>query len=318
MILTDYFYPAHNLGWDYAKACGVAHAVLRLPETPEFDITQTAHWETVCSRLTAFGITPLVLEPMPNCVHDHIKLGDSRRDESIEKVIKMLGVMDERNIRIICFNFMAGVGWARTTHEIPERGGALVTGFDARDYRGPATVIHESALWENYRYFLKAVLPHAEKHGIQLALHPDDPPVSPLGTTERIMISYENIQKAMRIVPSENLGLTFCQATYHLMGENLFEVIPKLRDKIRFIHFRNVRGNKFHFQETMHDNGDLPMGRLIQLYQELNLQVPIRVDHVPTIGKEKEGMPKGYEATGKLFAIGYLKGLLEGTQHTDL
>jgi mannonate dehydratase len=317
MILTDYFYPTHNLGWDYAKACGVSNAVLRLPETADFDITDRSHWQTVIDRLTGFGVRPIVIEPMPNCVHDHIKQGDDLRDESIEKVIRMLGVMDALDIRIICFNFMAGIGWTRTSHDIPERGGALVTGFNSANYVQSEITISEKALWENYVYFLRAVLPYAEKHGIQLALHPDDPPISPLGKVGRIMTSYQNIREAMRLVPSDYLGVTFCQATYHLMGEDLFQIVPQLHEKIRFIHFRNVRGNKYHFQETMHDNGELPMGRLIRMYQDLNLQVPIRVDHVPTMAKERDGLPNGYEATGKLFAIGYLKGLLEAAQHME-
>ena len=81
-----------------------------------------------------YGIRPVVVEPMPNCLHDHIKAGDAMRDECIDKVITMLAVMDELDVRTICFNFMAHVGWTRTSNMLPERGGAKVTGFRLADY----------------------------------------------------------------------------------------------------------------------------------------------------------------------------------------
>jgi mannonate dehydratase len=311
MLLTDYFYPDYNRAWDYAKECGVSHGVIRLPETADFDNTSYDHWKTVIDRLVGFGIRPVVLEPMPNDIHDHIKLGDNERDQSIDKLIKMLSVMDKFDIRIICFNFMAGIGWTRTRSDIAERGNALVTGFDIDDFTGPDLTVTEKQLWDNYEYFIHAVLPHAEKYGIKLALHPDDPPINPLGTISRIMISYDNIIRAMNVGASPFLGVTMCQATYYLMGEDLFSIIPKLRDKIHFIHFRNVSGHKYKFHETFHDNGDLPMGKLIRLYRDLDLDVPIRVDHVPKMAGEESGMPGGYDAMGRLFAIGYLKGLME-------
>ena len=112
------------------------------------------------------------------------------------------------------------------------------------------------------------------------------------------------------ICPSEMLGVTMCQATYHMMGEDLYKVIPELKDKIFFIHFRNARGNKLCFNETFHDNGELEMGKLLKLYDSLGIDVPIRVDHVPLMAGETQEIA-GYTALGRLYAIGYLKGLLE-------
>lgn len=314
MILTDYFRSEKDLTWDIAKQCGVKAGVIRLPETADFDLTNQAHWETVYKRFTDFGICPKVIEPMPNEVHDHIKTGDRYRDEAIEKVLKMFPIMRGFGIDTICFNFMAHIGWLRTESDIEERGGARVTGFDMEHFRPTADVIGEEELWQNYEYFLKAVIPEAEKYGIKLALHPDDPPVPRLGGVSRIMISAANIKKAIfDICPSEALGITMCQATYFIMGENLEEVIRDFASKIFFIHFRNTVGNRQKFRETFHDNGCLDMRRLINLYEELGIDVPIRVDHVPTLNGEHT-QTAGYAALGRLFAIGYLKGLLEKEQ----
>lgn len=312
MLLTDYFRSDYDVTWDYAKQCGVSHGVIRLPENKGFDLTDKTHWQTVHKRFTDYGITPVIVEPMPNEVHDHIKEGDHVRDESIEKVLKMLPIMRDLGMESICFNWMAHVGWHRTKSDVLERGGALVTEFDLADYAPKTSAsITEKELWDNYEYFLKAVLPTAEKCGIKLALHPDDPPLPRLGDVSRIMINVENIKKAIYdVYPSENLGLTMCQATFYIMGADLEKTITELAEKIFFVHFRNATGGLPKFRETFHDNGDLDMAKLLRLYTKLGIDVPIRVDHVPTFKGENTEVA-GYAAMGRLFAIGYLKGLLE-------
>ncbi len=316
MLLTDYFRSDRDLTWDYAKQCGVNHGVIRLPETDDFNITDKSHWDTVYKNFTDFGIKPLIIEPMPNALHDHIKAGDEMRDECIEKVIKMFPIMEELGIESICFNFMAHIGWLRTGNEFKERGGALVTEFDLNDFKPTGQKISEKELWDNYEYFIKAVIPHAEKHGVKLALHPDDPPLPKLGDVSRIMINYENIKKAIYgIVESDNLGVTMCQATYLMMGEDLYKVIPELAKKIFFVHFRNATGNKYKFRETFHDNGEIDMADILRLYKKCGVDVPIRVDHVPQMaGENLGGGMAGYTAVGRLYAIGYLKGLIEAIE----
>ena len=310
MILTDYFRSSHDMTWDYAKQCGVEHGVIRLPEAAEFDITDFSHLEKVYKRFVDFGIKPIVIEPMPNELHNHIKIGDEYRDECIEKAIKMFEYMDKLDVRTICFNWMAHIGWLRTNISIKERGDALVTGFNIDDFKPIDKKITSDELWDNYSYFINAVIPYAEKYNVRLALHPDDPPLAKLGDVERIMVSYENIKKAINIVDSPNLGVTMCQATYCMMGEDLYKVIPELADKIFFVHFRNAVGNKFKFRESFHDNGIIEMANIMKLYKQCNVDVPIRVDHVPLMAGEKQETA-GYTALGRLYAIGYLKGILE-------
>ena len=218
--------------------------------------------------------------------------------------------MNELDIRTICFNFMAHIGWLRTRDEIGERGGAKVTGFNLAEFIPSDKKITSKELWDNYEYFIKAVIPYAEKYDIKLALHPDDPPLSRLGEVERIFVNYHNIDKAINgIVKSDNLGVTMCQATYHMMGEDLYKIIPKLKEKIFFIHFRNAAGNKQNFRETFHDNGEINMPEIMRLYKKCGINVPIRVDHVPLMAGEKQETA-GYTALGRLYAIGYLKGLM--------
>ena len=314
MILTDYFRSTPDATWDFAKQSGVRHGVIRLPEDGAFDYNDASHWQTVYKRFTDFGITPVVIEPMPNELHDHIKAGDEKRDKSIKRAIKMFPIMRSLGIDTICFNFMAHIGWLRTRSDVPERGGAFVTEYNEADFTPTDKKITAKELWDNYTYFVKAVVPEAEKYGIRLGLHPDDPPVPRLGDVERIMISRENIRRAVYdICPSESLGVTMCQANYYIMGEDVENVIREFANRIFMVHFRNTTGTPDHFRETFHDNGDLDMARLIKVYRECGVNVPIRVDHVPTMAGERSTLA-GYDAMGRLFAIGYLKGILDATK----
>ena len=311
MILTDYFRSERDATWDFALQSGVQHGVIRLPETDAFDLNDLSHWQDVYQKFTDFGITPVAIEPMPNCVHDHIKAGDEKRDECIERVIGMFPIMQKLKIDTICFNWMAHIGWLRTASDYPERGGARVTAFRMADFQSTGASVTAEKLWDNYTYFVKAVVPEAEKYGIKLGLHPDDPPVPRLGDVERIMISAKNIRHAVNgIVKSPSLGITMCQANYYIMGEDLEAIISEFADKIFMVHFRNTTGSPECFRETFHDNGDIDMAALMKVYVKNGVNVPIRVDHVPTMAGEVSSLP-GYDAMGRLFAIGYLKGILD-------
>ena len=311
MILADYFRSEHDTAWDFALASGVRHAVIRLPEDGKFDYADKTHWDSLVRKFTDFGVTPVAIEPMPNELHDHIKIGDALRDESIERVISMFPNMRAHGIDTICFNWMAHIGWLRTSSNYPERGGARVTEFKMADFVPTDDAITADKLWKNYEYFVRAVIPYAEQYGIKLGLHPDDPPVPRLGGVERIMISKENIKRAISdFVQSESLGITMCQANYFVMGEDLEATIAELADKIFMVHFRNTTGEPNHFRETYHDNGDIDMARIMRAYVKHGVNVPIRVDHVPTMAGEISTLP-GYDAMGRLFAIGYLKGILD-------
>ena len=314
MILADYFRSERDAAWDIAKQCGVSHGIIRLPEDGGFDYADKSHWDTLVKRFTDFGVTPVAIEPMPNELHDHIKAGDAFRDESIERVISMFPNMSAHGIDTICFNWMAHIGWLRTSSDFPERGGARVTEFNMADFKPTDAKITSEELWKNYEYFIKAVIPYAEKYGIKLGLHPDDPPVSRLGDVERIMISKENIKRAVYgIVRSESLGITMCQANYFIMGEDLEKTIKEFADCIFMVHFRNTKGTPNCFRETYHDNGDIDMARIMKAYVKNGINVPIRVDHVPTMPGEVSALP-GYDSLGRLFAIGYLKGILDATE----
>ena len=260
------------------------------------------------------------LEPAP--LNQCIKMNLPGRDREIENMITLVTNMGKLGIEVLCFNFMAHFGWLRTHYDIPERGGARVTGYDHRVMENqPPTergIVTEQSLWDNLRYLLCAIVPAAEKAGVQLALHPDDPPVSPIRGISRILTSADAMERAVRLVPSPNLGITFCQGCFGAMGEDIVSCIRRFGRKglIKYVHFRDVRGNRYQFHETFHDNGPTDMAACIRAYREVGFDGYARVDHVPTMAGEENEQP-GYEAMGRLYAAGYLKGLLEMSEYMD-
>lgn len=104
-----------------------------------------------------------------------------------------------------------------------------------------------------------------------------------------------------------------CQANYHIMDEDVYKTVDEFGKKIFMVHFRNTTGTPEHFRETYHDNGELDMARLMKQYVALGINAPIRVDHVPTMPGEVSTLPR-YDALGRLYALGYMRGLHEAAK----
>jgi mannonate dehydratase len=113
-------------------------------------------------------------------------------------------------------------------------------------------------------------------------------------------------------VPSEYSGITMCQGTLATVGEDIPSIIRKFasQNKIFFVHFRDVRGTPDKFEETFHDDGKTDMLEAMKTYYEVGFKGPARPDHVPTMEGEDNDNP-GYELLGRLYGVGYIKGLME-------
>src|SRR5947209_18830967 len=103
----------------------------------------------------------------------------------------------------------------------------------------------------------ETVVPLAERVGVKLAMHPDDPPLSPIRRIGRIMRSLENFDRLLDLHPSPNNGITFCQGNFALMTSDIPAAIRHYAERgaIHFVHFRDVRGTPERFEETFHDDG---------------------------------------------------------------
>ena len=299
------------------------------------------------------------------------------REEALSHYRELLESMGRLGIKLLCYNFMVGKGWSRTGVR-EGRGGAkatyfsldgFLTGFtrftgskalgamppDPDNLVNPVNpvgkqnlIISHEQVWANYEYFIKAVMPTAEKCGVRMALHPDDPCLPSLGGYARIFGSIEAYDRAYAIYPSPSNAVTFCQANFKLMlghgsltgftrftgvhergaeppdpdnPVNPVNPVQTLEDaarhfakRIAFIHIRDVEGTKEDFTELFHDQGDTDQFALMRTYRELGLDVPVRGDHVPEMAYDRKLTPEGtpgYFTLGRLFANGYLKALLK-------
>jgi mannonate dehydratase len=264
----------------------------------------------------AAGFSIAVLEDNPPM--DRIRLGQDGRDEEIEWFCTLVENLGTLGIPVLSYSFMSLFDWMRTSVTEEARGGALTTSYD-HDLMtdAPLTgagVMSAEEIWSNFAYFLKAVVPVAERANVRLALHPDDPPVPSVRGLDRIMCSVSALQRAIDLVPSEYNGLTFCQGTTTLMTDDLPAEIRRFgkQGKIFYVHFRDVRGVPEHFTETFQDDGKTDMLACMRAYSEVGFDGVMRTDHVPTLYGDTNEKP-GYSNLGRLFAVGYIVGLREAT-----
>jgi mannonate dehydratase len=305
----------------FAKQLGVLHAVSgveRMSDTNAWDpkaITATKEiWDKT-------GIKWTVVEGPPS-LGTITKLGLEGKDEEISNFITfMKNLKQYGDVDVICYNWMPVISWARTQTDRPGRGGALMTAFDYEDIKGkpitPYGEISKETLWKNLEYFLKAVVPEAEKIGMNLSLHPDDPQVDSIQGISRIMNSVENFDRMLDICPSKYNGITMCQGNFSLMGADIPSLVRRWgkRGIINFVHFRSVQDlsgviPSTRFTECFHDEGQIDMYEAMKAYYDIGFEGPLRPDHVPTMYGETNERP-GYMTLGNLYAIGYIRGLAE-------
>jgi len=267
-------------------------------------------------RVERCGLRLSVIEGGPPI--DRIVLGQQGRDAQIEVYQRALGDMGKLGIRTLCYNFMpqitADAMVLRTSVATPERGGALTSSFSLADFdHGRLTLAGRTSdeeMWDNLEYFLKRIVPAAEAAEVKLAMHPDDPPLSPLWNLARIMRSVENFERLFALAPSPVNGLTFCQGCFGELGVDLAATIRRFGPRIHFAHCRDVAGPLTDFRETFPDNGPTDMPAVFRAYRDIGYTGLIRSDHVPRLAGE-DGDNDGYGRQGNIFAIGYIKGIME-------
>jgi len=206
MIVAEYLPPRSHVLWELARQMGVRCAIVNAkPErtglNPPWDIDALRRVQR------EFGRAGLKIHGLEGDQFDmgRIKLGLDGRDEDIERCCRMLRNMGELGIPLLCYNFMAQIGWFRSSVGVAGRGGALVSQFDLKEMPTSLTEAGEipaERIWESYRYFVQHVMPVAEKAGVRMALHPDDPPLASLRGIGRIFGTPEAFERAYSLAPS--------------------------------------------------------------------------------------------------------------------
>jgi mannonate dehydratase len=321
LIFTDRLYPNEDHKIALAAQSGLKYVIVDvsrvLNSTSRERYAEALDYIKCDLQRKGVGIAGIESHPVKTYA---IRMGLPGRDKELENYIAAVAALGKVGIPLICWHFTpwpdTTKNWVRTRIDAPARGGALTLEYDrnASDRLGltEAGQITEDKVWSNIEYFLNAVIPAAEKANVKMALHPDDPPITPVRGLGRIVISANNYRRIMDMVPSPNNGVTYCQANFKLMGEDIAALAREwiAQRKILFVHWRDLEGDVNYFKETFHDNGPTDMAEMLKIYAQADYDLPLRPDHAPTMDGDSNEEP-GYAFTGKVFAIGYMKGIMD-------
>lgn len=314
--------------WTVARQMGVTRAIAKL--APDLTGRPPPHDRaSLQAAIDAYGTGGFEIVGLEGDQFDmgRIKFGLPGREADLDLYCRMLEEMGRAGIRLLCLNFMAGIGWYRTRTAIPARGGATVSGFEAALATGLTEhgEVPAGRIWENFAWFITRIAPVAEAAGVRLGLHPDDPPVPSLRGIGRILTSVEALEQAITIADSPAVGVTFCQGSLATAGADVIAAARRFgRDRIHFVHVRDVRGTATDFVETFPEDGQTDMAAMFRTYAELGLDCPVRPDHAPAMAGDRDaptevsGANVGYEANGMIYTVGFMKGLMRANGWTDV
>lgn len=172
--------------------------------------------------------------------------------------------------------------------------------------------INRDALRENMRYFLSAIMPVCEEYGVNMCVHPDDPPFQVLGLP-RIVTNENDIEWFLNAVDNPHNGLTFCAGSLSAGEHNdTRELAKKFAKRTHFVHLRSTAAMQGgNFIESSHLTGRGHLIDLIRIFENENPGLPMRVDHGRMmLGDEDKGYNPGYSFHGRMLALAQVEGMM--------
>lgn len=324
---------------------GVTGVITTLYDTKPGEVWETAAIKALKREVEDAGLKINGIESVN--IHDAIKAGTPERDRYIDNYIATLERLGAEGIRLVCYNFMPVFDWTRSDLAKPRPDGSTVLSydqnvidrldpeklFDSVDGKSNGFVlpgwepermehikelfelyrdVDEETLFANLKYFLERIMPACEKHGIKMAIHPDDP-AWPVFGLARIITGGERMRRMVELVDSPCNGVTLCTGSLGSNPENdIPAIIRSLEGKIHFAHVRNVRHTAPGvFEEAAHlsSDGSLDLYAIMKALYETGFDGPIRPDHGRAIWGEV-AMP-GYGLYDRALGACYLNGLWE-------
>jgi mannonate dehydratase len=283
------------------------------------DNTKFDRLADVIARAGRHGLNVPVVEVGPPI--DRIVLGLEGAEEQTDEWIRAIRRLGELRVEVVVYNFMPQLTEdamvVRTDFNAVTRGGAITSAFKSADLAkagwapGTAPKVSFDQARDYLHRFLKRVIPAAEAAGVKLAMHPDDPPLTPIAGYARIMSSVESFDWLLDLHASEANGITLCAGCFGELGCDVPSLVGRFRNRIHFVHLRNIRRAGGDFVETFPDEGDIDIVGTLRALDAAGLNVYARPDHSPRLAIEREGTP-GYGFDGHLFTLGYLRGILHG------
>ena len=291
------------------KQIGIDYVLMGGPRIPWKEDDLRATMENF--KKGGLTVMNMMIGGFPNTI-----LGREGRDAEIENIKQSLIAAGKVGLPVVEYNFYVKrltVGY----HNVEGRGGSGYLGFDYEPVKNlppdPEIGIHTAEeLWDNLTYFLKAVIPVAEKAGVRMALHPNDPPAPISHGSAQIMGDLKGWKRLIEIVNSPSNGITFDCGVTREIGEDPLEVLRYFasRDRINHHHFRNVNVQipTVKYIEQFVDEGEVNMFAVMQELVRLKYKLGIFPEHPRGLDIDRE---HGGDYTAYVYNIGYARAMLQ-------
>jgi mannonate dehydratase len=303
---------------------GIQDVVLNTPPVP----IKNGKWELgdlvgLKSGVESWGLKLTAIENTQIDMRHHLISGGPRFDEQLENMIETIKAIGNAGIPMYTMSWRYP-RYYRTGH-VDIGWGALGTAYDAEAENWPSVIDWEISLdraWECLETWVKEAIPVAEKYGVRLGLHPVDPPMPEIGGVPSLLINFENYKRMIDIVDSPYNSILLCQGSFSQFagadqdnGESIYDMIEYFvkRERVLYVHFRNVSGTVPKFHETFVNTGHVDMYKAMRIYAENGFDGFFMDDHVPmTIGDSD------WSHRSKAYANGYIQSLIETVTDTSL
>ena len=300
------------------RQLGVTHVLGGGPRIPWTD----AQLQELMDRAAKNGLTlaNLMISGFPNAIYAR-----PDRDQDVDKVIQSIRAAGRARLPVVEYNWYAHRAMEGYFEETG-RAEAGWTGFDYERMKDLPPLPEEGAhtlaeMWANITYFLKAVVPEAEKAGVRLALHPNDPPAPLSRGSQQIMATIDGWKKLVGIVDSPSNGITFDCGVTREMGGDPVEVCRWFgsRDRINHVHFRNVKVQKPYerYTEVFIDEGENDMFAVMKELVKQKYTRLIYPEHPRGIDYDRQQpnfrpqYPGGGGYAAYAFNVGYTRAMLQ-------
>jgi mannonate dehydratase len=289
-----------------ARQLGVRYVYLWLPA----DRHTFEDLKKVKGRIESYGLELHNVLSGVVAKNASIHLGLADRDEAISKFKEFLGWLSELGLKRTTFTWEPDAVWSsgRGTDRGCEARVVDVRKLEHLPLRHGREYTREE-LWENFKYFMGEIMPVAERLGIRLALHPNDPPVAfAIAGVPALIHSVDDYRRAFEVAGSGALGMEFCCGCWLEGGGEFGELVGNLSEfveagRVEILHMRNVSSTLPKFTECFLDDGYFDMYEVFRELARKNYKGTITLDHTPTMA---DG-PKNYAATA--YAVGYMRGM---------
>lgn len=268
-------------------------------------------------RVESYGLRLASMEnPLPQWCFDRVMLGLPGRDQQLENLSITIRNMGRAGIPYYGYNWMANPSrnWrfsTRSSLNFPGRGGAKYDLLDLEVVnKGPLFRDREYSsgeMWENYEYFVRAIVPVLEESGVRMGLHPDDPPSPKVGGVARIFHDPDCYQRALDLADSEVSGVNLCLGNWTAMGTDIVASIRRFgaAGRILYGHAQGVQGTVPRFNECFLDEADCDFLEVVRTFDQVGVDSFLAVAHLPRTVNDS---PPQFQ--GHAFAIGYMAGII--------